>query len=147
MKICSMCGKQLSLDNFSWKNKAKGIYQSRCKDCQSQVDRQYYLSNQQRREDVRKRAKQTKQDAREYITNYKKEHPCCICGENRWYLLDYHHVDNNKELELSRVRYWSITKIQQEIDKCAVMCANCHRDFHWQEANDGITFQQYTNKH
>ena len=143
MKICSMCGKELPLDNFSWKNKSKGIYQSRCKSCQSKVDRQYYLKSQQRREAIRARARQDNQNSKNFIREYKETHPCCICGEKRWYLLDFHHIDNNKEKEVSQISTWGIPRIIKEIEKCAIMCANCHREYHWQEANNGITFQQF----
>lgn len=146
MKICSVCGKELPLNNFSWKNKDKGIYQSRCKTCQSKIDRAYYLSNAVRRQAIRARAKEDIYKARDYIKTYKQTHCCEKCGENRYFLLDFHHIDNNKEKELSKVTSWSIKRIQKEIDKCAILCANCHRDFHWQEKNANITFQQYIDK-
>ena len=146
MKICSKCGKELPLDNFSWKNKSKKIYQSRCKSCQRIIDKEYYLSNPARRASIRERAKNDMSASKQYIKKYKQTHPCVKCGENRYYVLDFHHIDNNKERELSQVKTWSISKIQQEIDKCAILCANCHRDFHWQETNNGITFQQYIDK-
>lgn len=146
MKICSKCGKELPLDKFSWKNKEKGIYQSRCKDCQSKMDKEYYLSSLNRRQSIRERAKRDRAACRNYIKEYKKHHCCEKCGEDRYYLLDFHHIDNNKEKELSQVKTWGTTRIQKEINKCAILCANCHRDFHWQEANNGITFQQYIDK-
>ena len=146
MKICSKCGRELPLDNFSWKYKEKNIRQSRCKDCQSKIDREYYLSNLNRRQSIRERAKRDKAICRNYIKEYKENHCCEKCGENRYYLLDFHHIDNNKEKNLSQVQTWGIKRIQKEINKCAILCANCHRDFHWQEANNGITFQQYMDK-
>lgn len=143
MKICSCCGKELPLDNFSWKYKDKGIYQSRCKKCQAQADKRLYDNSPARREKIRERAKQDALKAKAFVKEYKQAHQCCKCGEDRWYLLDFHHINNNKEIELSKVRSWSIPKIQQEMAKCILLCANCHRDFHWQEANNGVIIEDY----
>lgn len=145
-KTCTICGKELSIENFSWKYKDKGIYQSRCKTCQSKTDSEYYKKSSFRRKSIRERAKADREKARKYIKDYKITHSCCICGEDRWYLLDFHHINNNKEKEISQITTWSISRIKKEILKCAIMCANCHRDFHWHEMNDGIAFQEYKNQ-
>ena len=104
------------------------------------------MSNLNRRQSIRERAKRDKAICKNYIREYKEHHYCEKCGENRYYLLDFHHIDNNKEKNLSQVQTWGIKRIQKEINKCAILCANCHRDFHWQEANNSITFQQYIDK-
>lgn len=145
MKICSKCGKELPLSQFSWRNKSKGIYQSRCKDCQSLLDKEYYLSNATRRSSIRERAKRDKAEVKNFIKTYKECHPCIKCGESRCHVLDFHHINNDKEKEVSSITTWGLKRVQAEISKCVVLCSNCHRDFHWKETHDGITFQQYIN--
>lgn len=59
---------------------------------------------------------------------------CCIkCGYNKCITaLEFHHVDpSGKDFALSgdgQTRSWEIIKI--EIDKCILVCANCHREIH-----------------
>ena len=60
----------------------------------------------------------------------------CECGENHPATLDFHHIDaSKKDSSISRalVRGWSIDRIKKELNKCKVLCANCHRKLHWNE--------------
>jgi len=66
------------------------------------------------------------------VNDYKREHPCS-CGEKRIVCLDFHH-DNEKEKKESinrLVKYHaSIKRLIDEMRKCTVICANCHRVLH-----------------
>ncbi len=58
---------------------------------------------------------------------------CMFCGYSKCNgALDFHHLDGSKkEFSLSvrgLTRSWK--KIQQEVDKCLLVCANCHREIH-----------------
>lgn len=80
------------------------------------------------RENTRNRASKNK----EYIDAYKLKHPCLICGEREPIALDFHHVDPSiKSFEISS-KTCSLTQLKEEIGKCAVLCANCHRKVHGQ---------------
>jgi len=48
--------------------------------------------------------------------------------------LEFHHIDPiKKEFTLSQVRLCKMTdKIKEELDKCLLLCANCHREVHEQ---------------
>ena len=65
---------------------------------------------------------------KEFILHNKKD-GCVICGEKDPTCLDFHHLDNKHE-QVSHMNCYSMNKIQQEIDKCVVLCANCHRKLH-----------------
>ena len=60
---------------------------------------------------------------------------CKVCGENHPATLDFHHVDpNEKEHSIDRlVRNRSWKTIERELEKCVVLCANCHRKHHHEE--------------
>lgn len=56
---------------------------------------------------------------------------CMICGYNRYQGgLDFHHIDpNDKEFAISGSgfsRSWA--RVEKEIKKCLLVCANCHRE-------------------
>lgn len=57
---------------------------------------------------------------------------CMNCGYNRCQdALDFHHVSGNKEFGISKdgiTRSWK--RIKQELAKCILICANCHREIH-----------------
>lgn len=60
---------------------------------------------------------------------------CCqICGYNRCQnALDLHHINPKlKELTFGEIRAnpVAIAKIAEELKKCILLCANCHREFH-----------------
>ena len=71
---------------------------------------------------------------------YKKTLCCEICGENRYWVLDFHHKNpKEKDLEVALVvRQCSKQKLLDEIKKCMVVCSNCHRDIHHKEREAGI---------
>ena len=65
---------------------------------------------------------------RQYICDYLKEHPCVDCGESDIAVLDFDHVRGTKVDDVANlICSASLAKIQEEIKKCAVRCANCHR--------------------
>jgi hypothetical protein len=71
---------------------------------------------------------------KKYITDVKKNSICEICGESRWYTLDFHHIDK-KTIEISTlVRIGcSLDTLLKEMSKCIIVCSNCHRELHYLE--------------
>lgn len=62
-----------------------------------------------------------------------KGNGCQICGYDKYVgALEFHHVDEkNKEFDLSTrglTRSWP--RIKNEVEKCILVCANCHREIH-----------------
>lgn len=57
----------------------------------------------------------------------------CPCGESHPACIQFHHVDaTTKEASVSDAirRRWSKARILREIQKCEVLCANCHIKLH-----------------
>lgn len=55
---------------------------------------------------------------------------CERCGYSKCHAaLDFHHLDPN-EKDLERFTGVSIEKMKIELDKCILVCSNCHREIH-----------------
>ena len=79
-----------------------------------------------------KRARKRRSDYRQWLTDLKMSLKCIKCGESRHWVLEFHHRDpSKKEGSISRLlRGGSKKKVLEEIKKCDVLCANCHRTRH-----------------
>lgn len=128
-KICSKCGKLLPIDQFNWRDQNKGTRRSECRQCHTKYMNEKY------------------QEKKDIVQNLKSQSKCAKCGENRPYVLDYHHIDPTKKEEgVARLvsNSSSLDKVYQEIEKCVVLCANCHREFHYLNTLDTtFTIQDY----
>lgn len=92
--------------------------------------REYYYRN-SASEKVRIRERTRK--LRSWYQDYKKGLSCIVCGENDPWCLDFHHRDpETKALQPSKIwtMGWSIERMTEELEKCDVLCSNCHRKLH-----------------
>jgi hypothetical protein len=58
---------------------------------------------------------------------------CELCGYcNCVGSLHFHHKDpSQKDPNWKKMKGWKFDRIKQEIDKCLLVCANCHGELHW----------------
>ena len=133
-KICSSCKKSKSTEQFHWKNKAAGVLQRQCKECHKLVNAKHYKQNE---DAYKKRAQDQRRHNKSWFVEYKLSLRCEHCGENHPATLDFHHKDPSiKDREVSSLIGRSgIDRIQDEISKCMVLCANCHRKLHYDQRN------------
>lgn len=54
---------------------------------------------------------------------------CIVCGEQEKACLDFHHL-SDKDAVISQMLGWNDKRVKEEISKCVVLCANCHRKHH-----------------
>ena len=69
---------------------------------------------------------------REMAIKYKGE-KCIFCGYNKCIrALEFHHIENNgKDFGISEKGYTrSWDRVKEELDKCILVCANCHKELH-----------------
>lgn len=77
------------------------------------------------------RKSQVKKAAQEYIRELKKD-PCMDCGKKYpYYVMDFDHRDS--EIKVTNIasavaKSWGLKRIMDEIDKCDLICSNCHRE-------------------
>lgn len=91
----------------------------------------YHKQNTEWKLQKQKRSKKRKQKLARLVNEYKSTHKCKVCGEDDPIVLDLHH-DKDKEIEISNaVRLgWGEKRLREELQKCVVLCANCHRRHH-----------------
>lgn len=79
-------------------------------------------------------AKARRKARNDYVIKLKSENPCVDCGKFYHYCqMQYDHIGTDKVTEVSKlVKNGTIDKIQAEIDKCELVCANCHALRSWQ---------------
>lgn len=109
IKICKTHGK---CEHKLYKRKGRPDYNKQCIYCKTE------RRNKSRRE--------LKQKAIEY-----KGGCCSICGYNKCNsALDFHHTGSEtKDLDISRYSSWEL--IKPELDKCILVCRNCHSKLHY----------------
>jgi len=82
-------------------------------------------------------------DRQNMVNGYKSDHGCEKCGITDFRVLDLHHRDlSEKEMAVSQMlKRRSLKTIKSEMDKCSVLCANCHRITHAENNVKPITIQ------
>lgn len=92
--------------------------------------RKWYLANKKKQVE---RTKEVKRQSRDLIRLAKQEGSCKLCGEDHPAVLDFHHRDpKSKSFEICG-SYSTRGRLQilAEIEKCDLICANCHRKLHY----------------
>ena len=103
---------------------------------QKESQHQHYLDNKNKYQASHKKAIKTFQRRRRQWLMELKEAVGCKCGEKRGPCLVFHHRDSEeKEHCIGSLYARGMSKqiILKELEKCDVMCANCHQLFHWEE--------------
>ena len=121
-KYCSACEQTKGTDEF---NKYGAGLQARCRSCQKawyQENKPSHIAN------VKARMRSNGRRSRARVAEIKAERGCTDCGEADPIVLDFDHL-SDKEINVSMAigQGWSDARIDAEIAKCEVVCANCHR--------------------
>jgi len=109
------CKKHGLTEFASHKTGRKGKFRYRCKKCLVEA--------------VQRRRLKIKQKAVEY-----KGGKCCKCGYNKCIdALEFHHKDPlKKDFGIANKGYTrSWEKVKKELDKCDLVCSNCHKEIHF----------------
>jgi hypothetical protein len=97
------------------------------KEKQKKSQHESYLRNKER---IIKRRRDLRISNRIYVRDYKSQHPCAICGMDDEGCKDFHHL-GDKDLGIANAAcFWGLKRLKEEISKCQVLCANCHRKIH-----------------
>lgn len=107
-KVCTVCLEKKQISEF-YKNSNCSTYRSDCKKC------------------VAKRAASRREEVRSLIISLKSE-PCSDCGiPYPYYVMDFDHKTDDKDFNISEMRFHSKDAVLREVAKCDLVCSNCHR--------------------
>src|SRR3989344_393054 len=133
IRRCTKCQRCKPIAEFTFKSKATGLRHSQCRECTRASLRVHYVKNKSYY--LSKTKKRT--EAKNYIYSYLLMHPCVDCGEKDPVVLEFDHKRDKVKAVSQLIRKGCTLKvIKEEVGKCEVRCANCHRrktaeDFHW----------------
>jgi hypothetical protein len=127
LRRCGRCGEVKAVDQFTY-HACKGRRDAYCKPCRASYGREHYLQNKERYvRQAKERNDRVRAERLEWLLDYLAEHPCVDCGENDPIVLEFDHL-GDKEFSIAygiNNRRWDL--VLDEIEKCEVRCANCHR--------------------
>jgi len=116
------------VEDFAWRRKHRNQRDSLCRPCRAAYKQRHYVANRQRYVDQARQRKQAQALARTgYLLAFLAHHPCCVCGESDALVLEFDHLRDKRFDIGAALSYRNWQSILDEIDKCEVECANCHR--------------------
>jgi len=125
-KVCRECRTPKSIYEYNKCRMRKDGLQYVCQTCDRKRAKQY---SQENVTVVLERNEKRRQERFSFLRKYFGDHPCVDCGELDIRVLEFDHVKGNKIAAVSSLishnRNWG--KVLEEIAKCEVRCANCHK--------------------
>ena len=124
-KECSKCHKEKEIAFFNKKKSRKSGLQPFCKECNSAYLKTHYQNNKKYYYDKANRYKY------KFVSLVRelKNKPCTDCKiQYPYYVMDFDHKSNKKFSIANALHAKSQTEVMKEIEKCDVVCANCHRE-------------------
>lgn len=129
-KTCTGCGLERPIGEFPIKNKKSGRRGTRCRACRSAYGKLHYQNNRDR---YCARPRAPRREQREpywaWVMTFLASHPCVDCGETDRIVLQFDHRDGTTKVDAvgTMLNRESWGALLNEIAKCDVRCANCHR--------------------
>lgn len=154
LRVCKVCGELKQPEEFE--EYSPGKRRSTCRACRNkawrdrrdpekerQRSKDYYQTHKEQviertkrwgkthRKERRKSVQDMRARRRFEIQEYKRKAGCFLCGETDPAALDFHHLDNSQKEDNIAELVLSRQKLEKELEKCIVLCSNCHRKVHF----------------
>lgn len=131
MKKCTVCKTLFDNSQFDKNKLKKSGLQSWCKSCRKLGNQKYYQATKEKFKEIRaKRVRDTRALLKARIESILSSTVCADCGFQDSRAFEFHHLDRSSKLDevskmASQQAPWR--RIEEEIAKCIILCANCHR--------------------
>ena len=113
---------------MAWNKKIAQEWRDDRKEGKRAYDKQWRKDNYEK---IRQYERMRLEQKRKLIADYKLTHGCAICGYNKCSkALDFHHENNDKDFAIASNLTIGVEKLLAEMEKCTVLCSNCHRELH-----------------
>lgn len=130
MKKCTRCKKEKNIVEYNKRTDSADGHASHCRVCSRAYVKSHFLRNGEYYRSKQKiRVKRLFQE-HSIIIDKLKSYPCSDCkGIFPLVSMDFDHVRGTKRGNISAMVRWGVTrqKLLEELEKCEVVCANCHR--------------------
>ena len=125
-KTCPTCHVTKPVTEFNFKSRATGRRHSYCRECGKKLTRSHYRRS---KPSYPKRNLRAYAERRQMVIDAKSR-PCADCGiQYPYYVMDFDHREGaTKQFSLHSVHGVTKNAILREIEKCDVVCSNCHRE-------------------
>jgi hypothetical protein len=122
LRRCGRCDQVLPVTSF---NRRGEDYQWWCRDC----FRKYFRARGQVHVEQSNAAKaRRKRRAQRLVRTHLAAHPCVDCGETDTTVLEFDHLGRKRgDVSALAASGLSVGALREEIKRCEVVCANCHR--------------------
>lgn len=130
MKTCTICKSEKELSEFNKNSTRKDGLNNICKTCSQNKSKQYYKKNKQKHvQSIRVRNRLQVQRNQNFVIRFLKRKKCCDCLESDIRVLEFDHVRGVKHKDVSILvsTAYCLQTLKEEIRKCDIVCANCHR--------------------
>lgn len=127
---CKACGEEKKLEEF-----VRNIsFKNTCKDCHKNKTKKWRNSN---IDHYRSYMRGLAVKSYEIVKEHKSKNPCTKCGKKfPICAMDFNHLDRKKKKKNISQMGGSVNEIKKEIEKCELICANCHRNETQQRINE-----------
>lgn len=124
MKKCIKCNTIKELSEFNKnKNKPDGA-QTQCRSCSNNNCKDHYKNN---KKYYISRNRENRWNKRKLLSDYLSDKKCKDCGNDDVRVLEFDHLKDKKFNISGSLNHYTWEKILEEIKKCHIVCANCHR--------------------
>lgn len=125
------CKKKRLETYFDISNRETGARQPFCRMCRREYQNKYYRrTSALKKVKSKQRAARRVAEARELVCGLKSE-PCKDCNKSfHWFAMEFDHNDSNRKvanISYMVLRGYAKSVILEEIEKCDLLCAICHR--------------------
>ena len=136
MATCARCKQMLAVSEFHLGPRKRDSY---CRPCRRSYEREHYAKNREKYKKKRlKNSRKQRERNRSFVNSQKRGKPCLDCGGVfHFSCMEYDHVSGDKVKCINSMvqSAFSIKMIKAEMDKCELVCANCHRVRTWNRSN------------